>query len=300
MRVARVLAQAKINLHLRVGPREPTGYHQILTVFQRIDLADEVVVRVGGSVRSLDCAGPRLSAGGLGAPEANLAYRAAVAYAEHADWLRGFAIELTKNIPVGGGLGGGSADAGAVLRLLDGLAPEPLDWERLADIAGLLGADVSFLASPNVLALGTGMGERLAPLDSLPVRDVLLAIPDFAISTPDAYRWLDEAGGGSLTPLSLPPDTAVFGMVGTESWDAMSDTSHNDFEAALEPRFPKLRELREGFDAIGARIARLSGSGSTVFAVFDGSPPDTTAVATDAFVIATRTSARVVQVEVLE
>ena len=123
MRAARVLAQAKINLLLRVGPRDQAGYHQIVTVFQRIDLADEVLVRVGGSVRTLDCTGPRLPSRGLGAPEDNLAYRAAVAYAERAKWLRGFSVELTKNIPTGGGLGGGSSDAGAVLRALDALDP---------------------------------------------------------------------------------------------------------------------------------------------------------------------------------
>jgi 4-diphosphocytidyl-2-C-methyl-D-erythritol kinase len=298
MRVGRVSAQAKINLLLQVGPRERSGYHQILTIFQRIDLADDVVVRVGGSVRAIDCSGPRMPAAGLGAPEANLAYRAAVAYAEQTNWLRGFAIELTKNIPVGGGLGGGSADAGAVLRVLDELAPEPLEAEAIESIAGSLGADVNFLASENVRGIGTDRGERLAHLDPLPVRDVLLAVPDFAISTADAYRWLDEAGGGTMHP--LPRDVTVVGMMGNETWEGVARGSCNDFEAALEPRFPKLRELREGFDAIGARIARLSGSGSTVFGIFEGPAPDPKSLATDAFVIATRTSARVVQVEVLE
>lgn len=300
MRGARVFAQAKINLLLRVGPRDPTGYHEILTVFQRIDLSDEVVVRVGGSVRALDCMGPRLPAGGLGAPEANLAYRAGVAYAERANWLRGFAIELTKYIPVGGGLGGGSADAGAVLRALEALADDPLGPDVLGDVASTLGADVNFLASPNVLSLGLHRGEQLTPLDPLPARDVVLAIPDFAVGTADAYRWLDEAGGGSMTPVPLPPDFTVIGLVGTESWNAVSQASHNDFEIALEPRYPKLRELRERLGTAGARFARLSGSGSTVFGVFEGSAPDSRTLALDAFVIATRTSERVVQVEVLE
>jgi len=300
MRVARLLAQAKINLLLRVGPRDQAGYHQIVTVFQRIDLADEVVVRVGGSVRALDCTGPRLPAGGLGAPDANLAYRAAVAYADRANWVRGFSIELTKNIPVGGGLGGGSADAGAVLRMLDALALEPLGPDVLANLAGTLGADVGFLTGPNVLSLGTNRGDRLTPLASLPVRDVVLAIPDFAIRTADAYRWLDEAGGGSLTPVSLAPDLAVIGLVGTESWNAVSQSTHNDFELALEPRYPGLRELRQKLGTAGARFARLSGSGSTVFGVFEGAAPDSRTLALDASVIVTRTSERVVQVEVLK
>src|SRR5688572_7964745 len=113
MRVARVQAQAKVNLVLRVGARSLDGYHDIATVFQRIDLADEIVVRLGGVSRSIDCTGPQFPSVGLGPPESNLAFRAALAYAERATWIRGFAIEVTKNIPVGGGLGGGSADAGA-------------------------------------------------------------------------------------------------------------------------------------------------------------------------------------------
>jgi 4-diphosphocytidyl-2-C-methyl-D-erythritol kinase len=300
MRVARVPAQAKVNLLLRVGPRDTTGYHRIFTVFQRIDLADEVVVRVGGSVRALDCSGLRLPSGGLGAPEQNLAYRAAIAYAERTDWLRGFSIELTKHIPVGGGLGGGSADAGAVLLTLDALAHEPLGHEVLTDIGRALGADVNFLMSPNVLALGTNIGEQLTPLDSLPVREVLLAIPDFAIATKDAYRWLDDAGGGSMPPHSLPPDNSAISLAGADNWATVSVAAHNDFEASLELRYPKLRELRQGLGAGGARIARLSGSGSTVFGVFEGSTPDLGDLALDAVMIPTRTSARVVQVEVLE
>jgi len=300
MRVARVLAQAKINLILRVGPRDQTGYHQIVTVFQRIDLADDVLVRVGGSVRTLDCTGPRLPSRGLGAPEDNLAYRAAVAYAERANWLRGFSIELTKNIPAGGGLGGGSADAAGVLRLLDALAHQPLGPSVLSDIARLLGADVNFFVSPDVLALGTSRGEQLSPLEPLPVRNVLLAIPDFAISTADAYRWLDDAGGGTMNPREHQPPETVIRIVGTASWDTVSAVSHNDFEAPLEQRYTSLRALREGLDAGGARIARLSGSGSTVFGIFEGSTPDPRDLALDALVIPTRTSERVVQAEVLE
>src|SRR6185503_11221787 len=113
MRIARVQAQAKVNLFLRVGPprRDAGGYHDIATLFQRIDLADDLIVRAGGSSRSIDCAGPQLPPEGLGDPQKNLAFRAAEAYAEHVGRPRGFSIELTKRIPVGGGLGGGSADA---------------------------------------------------------------------------------------------------------------------------------------------------------------------------------------------
>src|SRR5689334_10381706 len=155
-RSARVAAQAKINLLLRVLAREASGYHSIETVFLRLGLADDVVVRVGDEVRgrSLDCAGEALPNGGLGEATANLAYRDATG------WPPGFAIELTKHIPTGAGLGGGSADAGAVLRALDALSPSPLG-RLLPELAPGLGADVAFMTIDSPMALAWGRGERL-------------------------------------------------------------------------------------------------------------------------------------------
>src|SRR3954464_3864000 len=126
-RSARVAAQAKINLLLRVLAREASGYHSIETIFLRLGLADEVVVRVGDDVRgrTLDCGGDALPPGGLGETTTNLAYRAACAYADATGWPTAFAIELTKHIPAGAGLGGGSADAGAGLRRLGAWAAAP-------------------------------------------------------------------------------------------------------------------------------------------------------------------------------
>lgn len=298
MRVARARAQAKVNLMLRIGPEDGSGYHQLLTLFQRIDLADDVVVRVGGTARALDCEGPRLPPGGLGEPEANLAFRAALAYAERANWVRGFSIELAKNVPVGGGLGGGSADAGAVLRALEALTPTPLGSATLSEISRSLGADVAFLAGEHALAIGSGRGDHVAGLEPLPEREVLLAVPNFGIATADAYRALDSDGGGSYAPPRA--DYEVVGMTDVDTWEDIAETSTNDFERVLEPRFPVLRQLREGFDAAGARIARLSGSGSTVFGVFDGAAPRPERLGFEALIIPTRTSSRVVQVEVLE
>ena len=279
MRVARTQAQAKVNLFLRVGPRDASGYHEITTLFHRIDLADDVVVRVGGSVRALDCAGPQLPPAGLGDPDKNLAYRAAAAFAERAGWPRGFAIELTKNIPVGGGLGGGSADAGAVLRALEAMAPRPIGAEALQGVAASLGSDVPFFASEHASAKGSGRGETLEPAPATPY-PALLLVPRFSISTADAYRWLDEFREAGTSP--------------------PSDPTGNDFEPVVEARYPELCEYRTRLVASGARIARLSGSGSTVFGVFEGSAPSGKDMAVDGLVLTTRTSSRVVQVEVLE
>ena len=120
---ARVAAQAKVNLLLRVLAREQSGYHSIETVFLRIGISDDVVIRTGDGVqgRSIDCTGEAMPESGLGAPDENLAYRAAVAYSSATGWPASFAIEIVKRIPVGAGLGGGSADGGAVLRALDAM-----------------------------------------------------------------------------------------------------------------------------------------------------------------------------------
>ena len=283
MRVARVAAQAKINLALRVLQRNQSGYHDLVTSFRRIDLADDVVVRVGGSVRALDCAGPKMPASGLGPAEKNLAYRAAVEFANRKGWPHGFSIDLTKNIPVGGGLGGGSADAGAVLRALNALAPEPMTAEELLNVAAGLGSDVPFLALDAVSARGHGRGTELTDLEATAApENLVIVVPPFSVATADAYRWLDD------------------GRDRRGSNSTAHDRDGNDFEDPVELRYPVLRDIREKLRASGARLARLAGSGSCVFGLFGDSYPASLDFGIEAEIIRTRTSARVVQVEVLE
>src|SRR5687767_3831363 len=182
---ARAKAQAKVNLFLNVfAERDEEGYHALWTMFQRIDLADEVVVRVGGTFRSLDATGAAMPSAGLGPTDRNLAFRAAAAYLDQTDsgLPRGFAIELTKNIPVGGGLGCGSADAGAVLRALNTLSKRPVAAEELHAIASSLGSDVAFLASEMVVAQALGRGERMAPVEWVPPSSPMtVVVPNFGV-----------------------------------------------------------------------------------------------------------------------
>jgi len=265
---ARVAAQAKINLRLKILAREASGYHSLETIFQRIDLTDAVRVRVPsdgrGAERTLDCAGPRMPADGLGPVEKNLAYRAAVAYADATGWPNGFAIEIEKCIPVGGGLGGGSADAGAVLRALDGLSPRPLG-PRLLELAAPLGADVPFLTGDSVLSLAWGHGERMLALPALESRHVLIVVPPFAVKTADAYRWADEKRGA----FSFSAWTTEARQL--TSWSSIAAVAENDFEEVLLEREPTIGEIVAGLRAAGAEIAMLSGSGSSVFGVM---PPE--------------------------
>jgi 4-diphosphocytidyl-2-C-methyl-D-erythritol kinase len=288
-RGARVVAQAKVNLRLRVLAREASGYHGIETLFQRLDWGDDVVVRIA-SGRSLDCTGSSIPPEGLGPVEKNLAYRAAVAYGDATGWPNGFAIEIEKRIPVGGGMGGGSADAGAVLRALDALSPSPLG-PRLIELATPLGADVPFMSIEAPTALAWGRGERLLPLDPLPSRPIVLIAPGFSVGTAEAYGWVAEARG------NYSPEPAVLRRESLASWEGIISVASNDFERVVARRHPLIAELVDELASFGAVPAMMSGSGSTVFGVF-ASAPDAAAIArsTGCTPIVTATSTRVVRV----
>jgi 4-diphosphocytidyl-2-C-methyl-D-erythritol kinase len=294
---ARVAAQAKINLFLRVLAREESGYHQLETLFARLELADGIVVRVRERGRALDCGGPAMPEGGLGPVESNLAWRAAALYQEAAGWPGGFEIGVEKVIPVGGGLGGGSADAGAVLRALNSLNPDPLPQHGLFALAGSLGADVPFLAAEAPLALAWGRGERMMAFPALPGRPVALLIPPFGVATPEAFRWLTESrrdARSAARPRMLFPQQLT-------SWDAVTRLAANDLEPVVASRHPEIESAREALSRIGARAARMTGSGSTVFGLFDAAPSDADAAAlgdeSGCSVVMTRTAERVVAVE---
>ena len=256
--IARVQAQAKVNLFLRILAREETGYHALETLFARITLADEITVRPTAGARTIDTAGAE-----VGPAEANLAYRAAMAFAASAGWPAGFAIEIEKRIPVGGGLGGGSADAGAVLRALNALAPKPLELAALLEIAGTLGADVPFMTLEAPLALGWGRGDRLLALSPLPPAPVSLAVFATGVSSAAAYGWVAEARrqrGGRFV-------ATAFSLADLGSWDRVARLAANDFEDEVGRRHAEIAHGLAAARASDALIAQLSGSGATVFAI---------------------------------
>lgn len=258
----RAQAQAKINLRLRVLSRQDTGYHAIETVFLRLDLSDTVTVaaRDGGGI-SVDVTGDRDLILASGPADQNLALIAAAAYCERTGWHPGVHIRVEKRIPVGAGLGGGSADAAAVLRALNALAPSPLPTAELLALAAGIGSDVPFLASNDVMAVGWGRGERLMSLPALPTRPVILAAPPLAVSTKEAYEWLGR-GPGDAPPPAIAGDAF-------STWESAAGHAENDFSAPVAARHPVIGTIRESLLARGARIAMLTGSGSAVFGVFD-------------------------------
>lgn len=262
-------AHAKINLVLRILAREASGYHGIETLFQRLALHDVVTVRVGGSERTLACDGPAMPASGLGAVEHNLAWRAASLYAQESRWETGWDITIDKRIPVGGGLGGGSADAAAVLRAMDALSPAPLGPARLIELGGTLGADVPFLVTGASRAWAWGRGDRLLVLSPLPSVPVSLFTFREGVNTGAAYAAfaaMREQDGEAVRARSY--EAGVF-----ESWQQVAAITANDFErvvpamhAGVGEVLTMLREMSGAARSFGATwIAHLSGSGATCY-----------------------------------
>lgn len=295
-RAAHMLAQAKINLALRVLGKRSDGYHSIETVLLRLELGDDVEVRITRGERSLRCFEMRDKR-----PEENLAYRAAELFANETGWPKGFEIEIRKNVPIGGGLGGGSADAAAVLQILNTLSSKPMASVKLLELAGRVGSDTSFLASDYVMALSWGRGERLLRLKPLPSRDIELFFPPFGIDTGEAYALLDE---------SRPPYTGAGPELTTEmfrDWNSAARNSVNDFEPVMRQRHKEIDALLSRGER-GGLFYRMTGSGSTVFKVSGVGPKSVESrlgapaveIPEGTKRIVTRTSESVVPVELLD
>ncbi|HEX6629128.1 MAG TPA: 4-(cytidine 5'-diphospho)-2-C-methyl-D-erythritol kinase [Gemmatimonadaceae bacterium] len=295
-RGGRTLAQAKINLSLRVLGKEPDGFHSIETVFLRVDLGDDVRVHIREKARTLRCGVMRDQP-----QEENLAFRAAEIYAAETGWPHGFEIVIKKRIPIGGGLGGGSADGAAVLRILNTISENPVSNEQLRALAFRLGSDVPFLTSDYSMALGWGRGEKLLGLPPLPSRDVYLFFPPFGIDTGEAYALLDESRG---TRASESPDLTAEMFA---DWESAARHSLNDFEPVIRKQYPAIDQLLSRGDRYEL-FYRMSGSGSTVFKIpgvtKSGIEPaeDLPALALPKGTrrVVTRTSASVVPVEILD
>ncbi len=239
-------ARAKINLGLAVLGRRPDGYHELHTVFATLDLADPVRLAPAKEGIALRVTGADLPEG-----EENLAYRAARAYLEATGLNAGVVIEIEKRIPVAAGLGGGSADAAAVLRGMERLFGAGAD---LFALARRLGADVPFLVRGG-LAEARGVGERLYPLPPTPLHLVLVN-PGFPVPTAAVYR--------ALRPEERGPELDATAILAALA-DNRPPPWRNDLEAPAFRLFPQLRALKEVLRGHGL-APLLAGSGPTFLA----------------------------------
>ena len=268
-RAVRMRAHAKINLDLRVLGTRPDGFHELRTVFQAIDLHDtvECVARDGPFAIECDVAGVPLD-------RANLVWRAAETLwrsARRTGPLRDVLIRLTKRIPLQAGLGGGSADAAATLLGLVKLWKLPVRTSQLTDLAATLGSDVPFFLSGGT-ALGLGRGDEVYPLADLPRHWIVLLVPGFGVSSADAYRWYDDeregAGGATRREAQYVPGP----------WPSRAAQMINDLETPIARHHPEIDQMRSALRRSGALAAAMTGSGSTVFGLFQRRRDATAAV----------------------
>jgi 4-diphosphocytidyl-2-C-methyl-D-erythritol kinase len=249
---------AKLNLFLRVLAREADGMHGLETLFCRIDLADTLTVQRTESGTALEVCGAD-----LGPVEENLAWRAADAVLAATGRRFGVQMQLTKRIPHGAGLGGGSSDAAAALHAVNQLANNAVPRGELFHMAARLGADVPFFLSESPLSLAWGHGTRLLQLEPLPARPILLLLPGVHVQTAAAYQWVDAAQQGGSGRGAVAMDTALLG-----NWGDVARIGGNDFESAV---FGHHASVRDGFEALARThplLCRMSGSGSALFAVY--------------------------------
>jgi 4-diphosphocytidyl-2-C-methyl-D-erythritol kinase len=253
----RILAPAKVNFHLRVVGKRPDGYHDLVSVMQALELSDELVLERRDSGISLSCDRKDMPQG-----RDNIIYRAAESYIMETGIDGGVNIRLDKQVPMAAGLGGGSSDAAAALRGMEALYGA-LPRARLMELALSLGADVPFFLSWPC-ARAEGVGERLTELPSPDGVWLVLVNPGFAVST----RWVFENLKIELTNnhnnTTLPPFEGRMPGAGF-----LVSLLHNDLERVTAVRYPEINLMKESLAGAGALGALMSGSGPTVFGIFE-------------------------------
>ncbi|MCK5340008.1 MAG: 4-(cytidine 5'-diphospho)-2-C-methyl-D-erythritol kinase [Desulfobulbaceae bacterium] len=256
----KVEAPAKINLYLRIIGRRPDGYHDIDSVMQKLSLHDVLTISLA------EQEDVRLSCPGSDLPEDdnNLVFQAADTFLKTVSIKAGVDIVLLKRIPIAAGLGGGSSDAGAVIRGMNALFGTGLGTEELITIAAPLGADVPFFVTDYGAAHASGIGEILNRAESLQNCWILLVNPGFPVSTKWVYDNFALTTGSN--PYILRPETKQ------SKNDAISHkcttTFRNDLESVTIDRYPEIGGIKDAMQASGAVDVLMSGSGPTVFGLF--------------------------------
>lgn len=255
----RLRSFAKINLDLRVLNKRPDGYHELRTIFQTISLADTIDIECQPGRGRIEIKS------NLDIPD-NLIVRAADIVMKTTGRAGRLGFVLQKRIPLGGGLGGGSSNAAAVLLALPFLLRKSLPIEKLMELAAGLGSDVPFFLLGGT-ALGLGRGTELYPLPDIPAQPALLIAPGIHVSTKEAYAQL----GRELTTDSTAPTLDRFQSVALQIANAAPGEdwgSVNDFESVVFGLHPQLKSIKGKLLRLGARPALMSGSGSSLFGIF--------------------------------
>ncbi len=249
-------ANAKINLTLDITGVRDDGFHTLRSVMVPVSLSDELVIEKSENIKfSCNIAGLET--------DDNLCIRAANKFFDATGIKERASIKLTKNIPFPAGLGGGSADAAAVLKVLNELFGQPLDDDKLFAIAETLGSDVP-LCLLGKAALCEGRGEVLTPLSGIGALPVVIAIGKARLSTPEVYRKYDSAC------LEVANDSERFlKALEDNDKDALIASCGNAFEPVTDILAPETKDLRSAMMDLGALNSHLSGSGPSVYGIFE-------------------------------
>ena len=251
-------APAKINLSIDVTGRLPNGYHTVEMIMQSIGLCDIVTVKKRQEGISLSCVERFVPS-----DQRNIAWKAAEAFFQNFSLKGGAHITIEKKIPVAAGLAGGSTDAAAVLKALNLMYGKPFSHEKLVEISKKLGADVAFCLKGGT-QLAKGIGDELTKLNDFPSTYVVLVKPDFPVSTPWVYKNLN------LNELGERPDT--FSLIKAIERNDVIFTANgmrNVLESVTIKEHPQLGRIIDKIMSFGALGSRMSGSGPTVFGIFD-------------------------------
>lgn len=251
--------RAKINLTLDVVGKRENGYHDLEMIMQSINLYDTIYIR------KTKVSGVRLKSNYSWLPtnEKNIAYKAAELFFEETGIAGGVAIEITKHIPVAAGLAGGSTDAAATLVGLNRLYETHFSKEKLMEMGLKLGADVPFCIARGTM-LAEGIGEKLTPLTPMPTTHVVLVKPPFSASTAMVYGNLD------IHNIKQHPDTKlVMAALGEGDVKKVAKNMSNVLEEVTISMYPEITKIKEEFMKCGAMGTMMSGSGSTVFGLFE-------------------------------
>ncbi len=251
-------AFAKINLTLDVLGKRPDGYHDLKSVMQTISIRDDIEIDVGtGRPWCLKCDKENIPT-----DERNLAWKAAKVYLDAMGKdPDGLEIRITKRIPSQAGLGGGSADAAAVLRALNRHYGEPLSIMALAELGAQVGSDVPFCTLCGT-AMVEGRGERLRKLPDLPECFFVVCKPEFSVSTPELYQKLDE------TPIGTRPNNqAMESAIVAGDLGRIAENVCNVFDPVVTAEHLELNYIKSLCNSYGAVAQQMTGSGSAVFAI---------------------------------
>lgn len=251
---------AKINLYLEIIGKRSDGYHEVLTLMEKIALHDTLFLNFGRKKGiNLSCSDPGLPCG-----EENLVVKAARFFFEYTGIEPGVEIYLEKKIPVGGGLGGGSSDAAATLNGLNKFFLTPLSQKDIIHLAGLIGADCPFFVLDYNACIARGRGDKLEGIESLPEHSILLVAPPDPVNTGWAY---------ANVKLGLTRRRDVFKIRRfRKGVDEMSAAIFNDLENTVEPKRPDITFAKTLLIKEGAKGAMMSGSGACVFGLFSERP----------------------------